>query len=282
MPRNHLIEKDIQVFLTDYKWETTLKNRVDFNNATTPDKFLPMILSELIHNPNPLKKLKDSLNKLEKVNYPFKEEQVIPMMVRGGVLEKSEKETLIYFFNYMKTKTNVSLKKYSNEISDKLFQIYNPDLIDYLENEGVSIKFNNIKYLIGQSGNDSVDFFEHLPLLGGMASGIMGASGFNQEVQNQNEQTQYIDNYIKKANLNKTQLNELLKEICCPQNKIEEYIQKHNLPVNPINMMSYYQNTNPKPREWFGVRQIRLINAIEEKLDISYLEPETPKNKMKF
>lgn len=273
--RTHLIEKDLETFFCDPNWEKTLKSKVDYIQATklkrqystTDCTFLSALVSYAILSLDGLDKFDVIFNVLDSKNYSYSSKDLVLPITLGADISEEDAEGIIKLFNLYESK-GINLKKNKKAINNSFSNMHHPKLDKYkLENNLITDE--NLTHINSH----------HLYLMRNYNEcKKLGVFKFVSKKETAEAKTNYensikfVKEIIDSPLVSTKVLQDMLSKIPTDNELFAKFIEDNKLEISVFSETQYFNSLKFKPKEVFTSDFIELIELLEKKLDITYLD----------
>jgi len=273
--RTHFIEKDFETFFTDTNWEKILKSKVDYTQTkkfkdkyrTVDCTFLSGLISYAILSLKGREKFDEIFNTLDNKSYNYSDKDLVLPLTLSSNISSEEVDEIIQLFKLYESK-GIELKKNKESINTSFSRLHHYKLDQYkLENDLVTdehLKHINFHYLHAiKQYNDYKQ------------SGVLKyISKQEREIEKINYENaiKFIKEIITSPLVSTEILQHILNDIPTDNDLFETFIQKNKLEISVFSEGQYFNAVKLKPKEVFTSEFIEIIELLEKKLGITYLD----------
>jgi hypothetical protein len=273
--RMHFIEKDLETFFFDPNWEKTLKSKVDYTQANKfKDKyriadctFLGALVSYAILCLDGSDKFDVIFNVLDSKNYSYSNKDLVLPNTLGADISEEDVDGLINLFNLYESK-GIKLKRNKTALNNSFGGLHHPKLDKYkLENNLVAdeqlthINFHHLHVIHDYNKCKQLGVFK-----------FVSKKETAEAKTNYENSMKFIKEIIDSPLVSTEVLQDMLSRIPTNNDLFAKFIEKNKLEISLFSETQYFNSLKLKPKEVFTSDFIQLIELLEKKLGIQYLD----------
>jgi hypothetical protein len=275
--RTHFIPNDFETFFNDPDWEKTLKNKVDYMNTYRfKDRSIHRdmdctFLSGLVsYNLLGGKEHFDHIfNVLDSKNYKYSDKDLILPTTLGAHLSSAQADGIIHLFKLYEIK-GIKLTKTENRKAINFYfcHLENQKLDKYKLESGLvgdkelmKINFNHICVINDFNEYNDLDVFS-----------FVSKSEKAEEKKRCLESMSFLKEIMNSSSTSKKVLEKMLKDIPTNKKLVSKFINKNKLEISIFNELEYFQALKLKPKEIFSNEFVEIIELLEKKLGVEYID----------